>query len=1528
MTKLVVIHLGNGDLDKGFEQVTAQLWEVGNPFPEQFIGSLPPAPELLELYKNWQSSYHSLSARLRSRSPDDGEDDELEIDVAGITNISENNFNDLSEKLHKCFNDWFKSVEFLNIDRKLRSALNPTEEIRVIIETRHIFLRRLPWYDWDFFHDYPKSEMALSQLEYKRIVTSKQSKNYQKKVRILAVIGNSQGINSEAETRLLQSLQDADVKFLFQPSRATFNSYLWDSQGWNILFFAGHSKTQGKKGRIYLNEDETNNSLTIEELKEALKKSIEKDLNLAIFNSCDGLGLADELQKLHIPTVIVMREPVPNIVAQEFFQYFLQYFAIERLTLYLAFQQARKKLQGLEGESPGASWLPVICQNPAVEPPTWRLLGGSIPPCPYRGLSAFKEEHTHLFFGREQFITDLVVAVNTQTMVAVVGASGSGKSSVVFAGLVPHLRQDTDVRWHIADFRPGNKPWEALAASLAPIIASSMIETKKGKFDFVHEHSRRLWELDVELDLLTKLRQSHRGLYEIVDNFVECNSGDRLVIIVDQFEELYTQTPAPERQLFLDALLTCVKLAPAFTLVITLRADFYGYALSYRPLSDALQGAVFNLGPMSREELQSVIEQPAALVQVGLEPGLTNKLIDRVHGQAGGLPLLEFALFQLWSKQHQDLLTHQAYSQIGGVEKALANHAEKVYSQISTKDKYSVQRIFMQLVRLREDTEATRRLATRHEIGEENWNLVINLADNRLVVTNHNEFTQEETAEIVHEALIKSWGRLEQWLQVDGEFRHWQDHLRSAMGTWQNSGRDEGALLRGKLLIDAQDWLSQRRQELSLQERKFIQHSLELRSREFKNRKRIRQFTIITLTISSIVALMLASLAGWQWQNALKNEIQAMSMSAKALLTSNDNFEALIAAIEAKVKLQNLLWIDADTKNQALRNLEQAVHRVAEHNRLLGHSNSVWAVACSPNGKIIASASADKTIKLWNRDGSLIRTLKGHDSSVWAIIFSPDGQTIVSASADKTIKLWNLDGKQLRTFNGHGNTVNSVAFSSDGKLIASASADKTIKIWNLDGKQLRTFNGHGDKVNSVAFSPDGKLIVSASADKTIKLWNLDGKQLRSFNGHGDRVNSVAFSPDGKLIVSASTDKTIKLWNLDGKQLKTFRGHDDVVWTVTFSPDSKTIVSGSWDNTIKLWSTNGQLLRTLNSHRDRVRGIAFSPNGKTIVSASEDKTVKLWKLNNSLLNILHGHGKPVIAIRFSPDGQTIASASDDKTIKLWNRDGSLQSTLEGHTAGVLGLAFSPDGQTIASASDDKTIKLWNRDGSLRSTFKGHTDAVWQVAFSPDGNTIASASDDKTVKLWSIEGKLIKTLKRHNNEARGVAFSPDGKFIASASVDATVKLWKSDGTFVREFKHNNSPVLAVAFSPDNQSIASASWDNTIKLWSIGGKLENDFSGESENLRGISFSPNGKIIASAGGDSTIKLWKTDGTLLRTLRGHSRGLREVSFSPDGKTIASASEDKTVILWNREEVLKDPLESGCKWVKDYWRNNGKQENL
>ena len=760
-----------------------------------------------------------------------------------------------------------------------------------------------------------------------------------------------------------------------------------------------------------------------------------------------------------------------------------------------------------------------------------------------------------------------------------------------------------------------------------------------------------------------------------------------------------------------------------------------------------------------------------------------------------------------------------------------------------------------------------------------------------------------------------------------------------SLQAWQRSEEtDESALLRGTRLAEAVDW-SQKQTDLSRIDINFLESSQRINERE----QLIAARAADADRLEKLSHELENSLDAERRQRVIaemgeiNEKIVAMTISSEALYLSNNHIEAMIAGVIGGVQLKRLTTqvdestlenLRANTQIRAITALEQVVYGTHEYNRLEGHGFWVNKVCYSRDGQFIASASSDRTIKIWSVSGVLLQTLVAHTNWVTSVAFSPDGNLLVSGSRDNMIKLWQRSlesglflAQPIATLKGHDGPILDVCFSHDGEIIASASEDTTVKLWKNDGTSIRTLRGGHDRwVTCVAFHPNGKSLVSGSADRNLIIWNLQGVPIRHLRGHDSFVESVAYAPNGLAIVTGSRDRTVKMWGSDGVLIKTFYGHSDKVWSVAFSNDNHTIASSGFDRSIRIWDIEQGLIYTFQGHGDVVNSIAFSPDGKTLASASRDTTVKIWAIRGTPLRTLMGHTDEVISVAVSPNSKLLASTCKDKTVNLWNANGTLKAILEGHNDKVNCVTFSPDSSTILTAAADASIKMWNADGTLIDTISAHRAEIYKVVYRCDGQVFASCSADGTVRVWSADGKWLQTLTGHTAEVYSIDFSPDGSMLASASKDKLINLWSWDGTLLRTLDGHSAEVYTVCFNPNGKMIASGSMDQSLKLWSIEGDLIKTLNGHSAEVTSVCFSPDGKSIVSASEDSTIQFWSGEGTLLRTFNGHQGPVRSVCFSPNGKILISSGEDRKIIMWNLD--LENLLMRGCQWLQEYLRTN------
>lgn len=786
---------------------------------------------------------------------------------------------------------------------------------------------------------------------------------------------------------------------------------------------------------------------------------------------------------------------------------------------------------------------------------------------------------------------------------------------------------------------------------------------------------------------------------------------------------------------------------------------------------------------------------------------------------------------------------------------------------------------------------------------------------------------------------------------VNRQFANLRPYSQS-ITAWIASGyQDRSRLLRGQALRDALNWSQNKSlsdldyrflaasQECDLQERqrlleaerlKEVEARLQLeQQRSLEQRRNLRRQRILLGIVSMVmmVAIGLGLVAHHQYHQTVISELRAVILSSKALLASHKELDALLQAIQAKERLQTHADDHEDLETKADAALWRTILSIREYNRLDGHRAAVLTVDFSPDGKQIATAGVDGTIKLWQADGTLIKSWQGHKAVIRSIKFSPDGTLLATGGDDRTINLWRRDGSLFKRIQAHASGLWSIGFSPNGSSLIAGGPDHSVEMWNRDGQRLMILAGRQLGTRVVAYRPDGKTIAAGNTNSTIAIWNADGTQRQILTGHQATVQAIAFSPDSRILVSASTDGVIKLWDQTGTLLKTIQGHDTGIWGLHFSPNGQMFASASGDKTVKLWKPDGTLLTTLQGHDAAVWGVAFSPDSRTIASAGAENTTLLWKTASDFQRIIYGVTDLTLRLLFSKDGNLIATVGNDKAIKLWQIDGTLLRSINAHNISTGRIDLSPDGKKLASVSEDKTLKLWQLDGTLLQVFKKAKTALVSVSWHPDGQKIAASGADGTIWVWNSNGTLLKTLTGHTAPVWDVKFSPDGQLLASASNDTTVRLWNSDGTLLKILKGHRAAVWQVAFSPDSQLLASSSGDATVKLWTRDGTLFKTLTGHQAAVWGLAFSPDGQLIATASIDETIKLWTRDGRLLTTLEGHHAGVRALAFHPHQPILASAGDDQTIMLWNLDQILQlAPLTYACNWVRDYLRTNAEVE--
>lgn len=1201
------------------------------------------------------------------------------------------------------------------------------------------------------------------------------------------------------------------------------------------------------------------------------------------------------------------------------------------------------------------------------------LTGASDPPAPgdppFKGLAFFDEMDADLFHGRRALTAQLVARVRAclapgydgSRILAVIGASGSGKSSIVRAGLLPELRRLRSEDGPGAGqrafgdavfvFTPTARPLEAAAIALTA-AADSAMKTMELLDGMTHDPR------SLHLAAVVAARQNHVG---------------RVLLAVDQFEELFTLCrDDAERRAFVDNLLHAAAAGGSALVLIALRADFYAQCAPYDELRQVLSQHQFYIGAMSPAELRQAIEEPAHSNGWAFEPGLVDLLLRDAGDAPGALPLLSHALLETWRRRSGRTLTLAGYQAAGGVTGAIAHTAETAFQQLTPEQQAVARGIFLRLTELggsRDEADApelfTRRRVSLSELtppGDPSsivQQVLSHLADARLITTT------QDTVEVAHEALIREWDRLREWLGEDRAGLRIHRQLTEAAQEWERLGRDTDALYRGGRLAQAAEWMAAHAEDPNQQERAFLDASLaeadaqqaaeverqrrdlhaaqalaeEQRLRAEAESQRAetqaeaaatlrRRAISLALAAAGLVVLLVAAL--WLGRMASRNaragQEQARLATSRELAAASANVLQIDPERSVLLSLQALSVADTLEARNALH---QALPELHSTRTLAAHEpGGSPGAAYSPDGARLASIGIDGTAKVWNAGtGELMLTLSGDPDTVgFDVAFSPDGR-LLAASWKSQVLVWDAtSGEERLRLPGvvqGGAPVGRIAFNADSTKLATANMDGQPKVWDIstpleaglaNGRELFTLGGHADICDGIAFSPDGSRLATGDVAGAVKLWDAaTGAELATFE-HGGVVHGVTFSPDGRRLAAAGEDGRLLVWDATTRQLLLSLPGRSGLYDVAYTPDGERLISAHQDGTTAVWdAASGQPLLTLAGHLSTVISVAASPDNIHVATSGYDSTVRLWdtRPGREVLTVI-AHAGPAFGIAYSPDGARLATAGADGPAKLFDAtSGLLAQSLFPDVAspGFCSIVFSPDGRRVAAGGIDGTVLVGDSaTGRTELTLARHTDMVCGLAFSPDGKRLASTSWDRSSRVWDLEtGEEIATHTGYKDLVFGVAFSPappgggpGGKQVYTAG-DRYGREWDTaTGQELRTFYGDGLDVYGLAVSPDGRSLALGRQDGSVILWDVSsGEKLRQLTGHGGLVHRLIFSADGTRLATASFDKYAKVWDVaTGQEITTLYGNAGNVFGVAFSPDGTHLATAGGDGTVRLY------------------------------
>ena len=1145
---------------------------------------------------------------------------------------------------------------------------------------------------------------------------------------------------------------------------------------------------------------------------------------------------------------------------------------------------------------------------------------------PFRGLNPFEFENADLFFGRARAISDCMErlqqqAANGKAFLLIYGMSGSGKSSLLRAGLLPCITRPGAVAginfWRRCLVRPSEGP--------DPVTSLAVGLLGEGALPELACEPAALAQLCCSSPdrALALIRQAHA---KAAASAGTVPAQLRLIVAVDQMEELFTTEEEPASREVLVRFLAALAGSGLAWVIATIRSDFFhrcGEVPGFSGLKDGLGS--YELLPPSGPEIAQIIREPARVAGLRFEESADRGRLDDVLQDAAAadprsLPLLEFVLDALYEAgRERRILTFAAYQALGGLEGAIARRADELVDALPSDVQEALPQVLRALTTVRPGDEAVGALpALRAEVtGTPARRVLIDaLVAARLLVSDE-DAAGHIFVRVAHEALLSRWPRASDIVNANRSFLETRARLVADAHRWHSDNRNQELLLpSGKRLAEGEELLQSRREEVNDRVIEYIEASSRAqKEREEKDRQaeralieaasRLAQRTRYAAIVATALALMAGAGAffGFRGQQEATRQAELAEQSAD---------RARFAEKEA-----------LDARDQALRNQSLSLSFLSQQTAESGDTEAAILLALEALPK---SGSGPARPNLFEAEAALFNALLvhhqsavfKHDAGVTQAAFNRTGNRIVTASYDKTARIWDVStGREIAILKGHQGPVERAGFSPDGRQVITAARDGTARIWDADsGTQLFVLQPVGGFFPTAVFDPSGERVLTAAANNRASLWNpRTGTKILSVDSYGD--GPAGFSPDGRAFAT-SERQTVFIWNAEDGALihQCFVG--SYASTLTFSPDGSRLLVGSWGtitwgNFPALWDvSNGTEIARLTGHNSdtQLHGTTFSHDGRRIATVSLDGSARIWDGKSGFLLDVLGQESPNLKLSdvgddrdqetnsaFSPDDRLLATASMNGPIRIWDVGrASLFTTITGHRALIEHLEFHPvDSNTLLTASHDGTARLWHVDGILTTDLVNEYPPTFAV-FSPDNVHLLTGGGDAKGHLWDVAGREIAEFDT-GETVNGATFSPDGSRIATVSPAGRVLIW--DVASRREIARlkSSSGLLQVQFSPKGDLLAASSTSGTALLWNAATGAE--VATIQTSGRQVVFNPDGNLVLAATSDNAAHLLETDGTELKKLVGHEGRIIGAAFSPDGQLVATASLDHTARIWS-----------------------------